>query len=458
MSRILAVIMLLALAVPAAARTQDVAPKDAPAAVEDAPPPIPNGGPQLAQPSPVDPRTLVAATGVVCDIGAVRAVDVSAVKGAQAGQLAAWEVACTKRFGFILAGSANGRLSAPLAYSCPGLVASEATARKLGFNCELKENLDLLPVAQGLADAAGARCTVSAVKWRGWSPRQMMDAYELACAPGQQGWMLVVPRGPAPLSAQTCLQLTNTACQLTTREQTLAWVAQRAAKAGKPCEVFDAGYVGKGRTDGVDYYEVVCQGGDGFVMAVTPDGEFKRMITCEEAAGLGAGCTRSDPQIVFAGLIGKLRATGLDCVVAHARLVGHARDGREVAEFECLDRPQGLMVALPGASGAPVDAVDCLAASHFQSTCQFTSLEAQKALLTRTLRAAGVSCNVSAFAFIGTSGDPPPAQMFEVACSGAPGYIVAISYDYSRVSSRSTCAQVARSRRTDLSCTLPGNR
>jgi hypothetical protein len=221
--------------------------------------------------------------------------------------------------------------------------------------------------------------------------------------------------------------------------------------------VFDADYLGRSLQDGSDYYEVVCKGGDGFVLSVTQDGEFKSWMSCEAVAGLASGCTRSDPEIVFPGLIAKLRATGLACGVVHARLVGLTGDGRKVAEFECTGRPQGLIVAFPEAPGGPVDSVDCLDARHFATTCRFVSLEAQRALLTRALAAGGVGCAVFDFRKLGDV--PGRAQVFEVACGGAPGMIVELPADYSRAIRHRTCAEAARDwAATGMACTLPANR
>jgi hypothetical protein len=405
-----------------------------------------------------DAKAQVKAAGIDCDVGNVRYVGVNTIKGAKGNvQAQTYEVTCANRFGYIIQGPKGGSADTT-AYSCPGLKASADAKKKSAVQCELPENQNLTPMAQVLAQKAGIACTVQNSKWRGLT-KSGAEFIELACAAGQPGYLMSVPKGADTPTAQNCLQLNGAQCELTTPAQSNAWLASIAAKSGRSCEVTKSRFVGVSKSDGSEYYEVGCAKGAGFMLDFDTHGALKRTIECADATALGGGCTLTDQATVQASALqtygSKLKAIGVSCNVQKARLVGQTRNHEDVVEYACSDRPAGLVVAFP-APGGHADVVDCLDARHFGIQCEFTSRQAQMDLLGKAMTASGKSCAVSNFQNLGTT--DAKTTVFELACGSAPGYIAEILPDYSKVRKADTCAEAAKTaNKTGLSCNLPGN-
>lgn len=401
-----------------------------------------------------DAKAQIAAAGVACDVGNVRFVGENTVKGAKGNvQAQTYEVTCANRYGYVVQGPKGGSAETT-AYSCPGLKAS-SDPKKKSVQCELPENLDLKPAAQLLGQKAGLQCTVQNAKWRGLA-KSGAEFVELACAPGQPGYLLSVPKGPETPTAQNCMQLNGAKCELTTDAQSNAWLADLASKSGKSCQVTKSRFVGVSQSDNTEYYEVGCAQGAGFMLALDTKGALKRTVQCADASGIAGGCTLTDKSLVQASALQnygeRLKPLGIACNVQKARLVGTTRNKEDVVEYACSDRPAGLIVAF---SPKP-DVVDCLNSRHFGIQCEFTPRPAQLDLLTKALATAGKSCTVSDFQNLGET--EAKTIVFEVACGSAPGYIAEIHSDYSKVRKADTCAEAAKTaNKTGLSCTIAGN-
>jgi hypothetical protein len=419
---------------------------------------------ELAKPEQVDDaKAQVAATGVPCTVGKVRFVGNGSPlkddKGKQI-QTSTYEVTCgDNKIGYVVQGPKGGSPDHSSAYSCPGLKASTDPKKSGQASCQFPENQDLKGPVQALAQQAGVTCAVSNVKWRGIG-KTGTEYYEMACGPGQIGYVVSVSKDGKSVVPQNCLTVQGTSCTLTTAEQQSAWVAALAVKTGKSCQVTKSRFVGVTKSDDLEVYEVGCATGPGFMFGVTHAGEFKRTIECAEAGGLSGGCQLTDKavlqQATNAGYGGRLKAAGIACNVQQARLIGATRKKQDVVEFQCSDRPAGLVVALPTGAGDQADVVDCLDAHHFGTDCEYTPRDAQLALLTKVLTAGGKTCTVSDFKNLGSVDGK--SYVFEVACGASPGWIVEIPLDYSSVKHADTCAEAAKTEKTTgLSCTIAGN-
>lgn len=293
------------------------------------------------------------------------------------------------------------------------------------------------------------------LKWRGLT-KDRRDLFEVACKGVSPGYMLSVARDGDAGAADTCLRYRGgLACTLTTPEQQQAWMVELAAKSERACRVTKARFVGAAKA--AEFYEIGCASGPGFMVETDRIGAFHQAIGCEAAGGIGGGCTLTDQSLLAArataSLAERLKAEGIACDVAQARLIGRESAGhRDVVEYACAGRPTGLVVAFASDS-AKTEQLDCISAARFAVTCQFTPHEKLLETLSRAMAAAGRSCEAANYAYLGsvTGG----ASDLEIACKNAPGFIVVMPADYVRARSSESCAAAAHS---SLACKLPENR
>jgi hypothetical protein len=414
----------------------------------------------LAKPEQVtDAQAQVKAYGLACDVGKVRYGGEGDMKNKDKKSIhvQVYEVTCGNGFGYLVEGPKGGSADTQVS-SCPSLM---ATAKKgdATNSCQLPENLDVKGQAQALLSKAGISCTVSDAKWIGINPKDHNEGFEVACAAPSPGYVMFVSQtGAAPPHVVNCM-LQSYKCTLTTPEQQTAWVKSVASKSGNACDINQSRYVGTDK-DGSSFFEVGCTKGVGYMVQVTAAGEFKEAIGCADATNLGGGCTLTDKSLITASGAEswgtKLKAAGVACNVQQARLIGQTSGKRDVVEYQCSDRPAGLIVALPSQAGQKPDVVDCFDARHFGTKCEFTSADTLNQVLNKAFAASGKTCVVSAYQNLG--GYENGTAAFEIACGSAPGYIGTVSADFSKVTDVQTCPEAAKTaNKTGLSCTLPGN-
>jgi len=402
-----------------------------------------------------DAKAQAKAAGLACQVGAVRfggehKLKVSDQKSIKAY---AYEVTCQGGYGYVVEGPEHGSADT-VAMPCPALEQRDAGASTEGGRCVLPGNHNGPAQIQALATRYGAPCTVTGQKWRGLT-KDRRDLFEVTCKGVSPGYVLSVPRGGEAGAADTCLKYQGElACTLTTPQQQLAWMSGLAAGSDRACRVTKARFVGA--ADQTQFYEMGCASGPGFMVETDRIGAYHRAIPCDSAGGIGGGCTLTDRSVLAASttatLAERLKAAGVACEVAQARLVGREPTGhRDVVEYACADRPAGLVVAFASDS-AKTEQLDCISAAQFAVTCQFTPRDKLLATLSRALAAAGRSCEVTNYAYLGSV--EGGASDLEVACRGAPGHIVVMSADYARARSSESCEAAAHS---SLACKLPEN-
>jgi hypothetical protein len=419
--------------------------------------------PKFDPPTPAqvtDAKAQIAATGAACEVGRVRFLGTGTVtKNKKETEIQAYEVTCTGGFGYMVQGPKGGSPDS-LAQSCPGLKASrETAAKKEQFQvCQFPENQNVVPVLQALVTKQGLACTVAKYRWEGVTTDHH-EVYEVSCAEPSPGYVLTVSHGADPAVTRSCLRDGGAHCTLTTPEQQTAWIAGIAAKSGLPCQVTKARWVGSSKSEPIDYYEVGCAAGVGFLIATDPAANFKRAIPCAEAGLIGDGCALSDKAAIKATAIdsfsARLKALGIPCAMTNARVIGkETRYQREVVEYGCSDRPVGLIVVLPNSERPKSEQNDCISApSRFETECQFTPREKLNAVLTAAMTAGGQACAVNGFKWHGSYSDDTTSV--EVSCSGAPGYLTEMALDYAKARKIETCAAAAKE---GDPCVLPGNK
>lgn len=197
--------------------------------------------------------------------------------------------------------------------------------------------------------------------------------------------------------------------------------------AGARCTVADAAYRGSGKgADGKsnDVYEVSCREGLGYLVIKTGGAPKPTAYDCLAAAGGGTKCVlpaNGDPK---AGLTQLATAAGRTCPVSDARYVGtSSTDGTTFYELACGSAP-GFRLGVPAAATAKPEAVDCLALEGTGNACKLTTKAQSLASLTPLVQASGRTCQVKDGRYVGAS-DQAGASYYEVACAGAPGFMVA---------------------------------
>jgi hypothetical protein len=415
---------------------------------------------ELAKPDQVaDAQAQIKVSGLNCEVGKVRFSGEGDMKNKDKKNIHVfvYEVSCNNGFGYIVEGPKGGTADTVVS-SCAAMAASGKKDNAMA--CQLPENLDVKGQVQAAMSKAGSSCAVQDAKWIGLNPKDHTDVLEVACAAPSPGYIVSMPQTADAHTRVVNCMMQNYKCALTTPEQQTAWVKSMAAHSNQACDVTQSRYVGSDSKDGTSFFEVACSKGAGFMFSLNSAGAFQQAIGCADAGNLAGGCTLTDKSLIQAAGAQswgeKLKAAGVSCNVQQARLIGQMSGKRDVVEYQCSDRPAGLLVGLPNQAGQKPDVVDCFDGRHFGTKCQFTSEDALNQILSKAIAASGKSCTVSAFQNLGGFGDGTNA--FEVACGSAPGYIAVLPADYSKASQVQTCAEAAKTAsRTGLSCSLPGN-
>jgi hypothetical protein len=391
------------------------------------------------------------------------------IDGAQV-DVKTYEVACGEGLGYLLQDRGAG---GAFAFDCIQIAASNAAAAAAApaaeqrrdappaaapQACRLPGNQNATAMIQPLVTGAGARCTVNNVSFLGVSPSNDLHRYEVGCT---EGMGYLIDRLPGqPVKAADCLAADAGGydCKFTPKANRTAYISAIAARSNRPCTVSDGRYMGA-TSGGSAFYEVACGGTNGYVLE-TKGGAFVRALDCLEAAGIGDGCKLTNVAAVAQQREGvylqALRGKGIACNGTEFRVLGHDSRGRDVVEFNCSDRPAGLVAFLP-AAGAPatgdITNFDCFEAEGRNLKCELTSHQSLASRLTSSM--AG-RCNVSNFQVLGPSATTD-GLVVEVACgAGNEGYVVDLPENRSAVTTALTCAHAA-TRSTDK-CSLPENK
>jgi len=265
-----------------------------------------------------------------------------------------------------------------------------------------KVMLDALHIACELTDAeqlGSGKTTVGG---------QSVDVglYETACSNGM-GYLLTLV-GKASASGISCFAASATQpgetsdpakvdskCHLPANQDINAMATTVLRNAGTACDAQDAKWLGQSGSPVLDYTEVACHEGQGFVLRSPAPGSIGAAIdvlSCDDAATHGAKCQLSAPApaVAAAPAVGgtpadgprpdlqwfkdALGKNGATCDVKKARVIGRESIKRRyLVEYQCPQLPQGLVayVPSPGDTVNAFESIDCAAAAERKIACQF---------------------------------------------------------------------------------------
>ena len=159
-------------------------------------------------------------------------------------------------------------------------------------------------------------------------------------------------------------------------------MAQRIlAKAGTACAVKKLIWFGASQANHLDYTEVVCDDGKGYLLSTALPGWDvpTSAMSCADAAQLGIKCKLTDAGPVVAkptkeDFIAALAHNNVACDVKDLHLVGRETvQKRYVVEFQCPQQPKGLVAFIPLAGNTnKFETRDCASAAQIGVKCKLT--------------------------------------------------------------------------------------
>jgi hypothetical protein len=216
--------------------------------------------------------------------------------------------------------------------------------------------------------------------------------YETACTNGM-GYFLTLRDG-APASGQTCFgadalrqsdlkagRKPAMVCGMPGLGDLKMMAGSVAQQAGAACPVSGYRYIGQNATTHIEFDEVACTGGAGYVLAIALPGsaEGVRATPCHDSAMKGLACTLSGnggPVITLDTFRDALKTRQITCAAGEkeVRFVGQENvQKRFVVEFSCREHPQGLVAFVPlEGNKAPFEALDCPGAARRGVLCALT--------------------------------------------------------------------------------------
>jgi hypothetical protein len=235
--------------------------------------------------------------------------------------------------------------------------------------------------------------------------------YEAACSNGM-GYLLTLV-GKASASGISCFAASatqpgdtsdpakvDTKCHLPADQDINVVATTVMRNAGTACDAHGVKWLGQGGSPVLDYTEVACGEGKGFVLRTPAPGSIGATIdvlSCSDAAIHGANCQMSAPAVAAAPAPAAtggvplaegprpdlqwfkdaLSKHAVSCDVKKARVVGRESIKRRyIVEYQCPQQPQGLVayVPSPGDTASLFESMDCAAASVRKIACQFVAL------------------------------------------------------------------------------------
>jgi hypothetical protein len=232
--------------------------------------------------------------------------------------------------------------------------------------------------------------------------------YEAACANGM-GYLLTLV-GKDSASGISCFAASatqpgdtvdpakvDTKCHLPADLDINAMATTVMRNAGTACDAHGVQWLGQSGSPVLDYTEIACNEGEGFVLRTPAPGSIAGAIdvlSCSDAATHGAHCQMSAPEVAAASAPAAtgggplpegprpdlqwfkdaLSKHGVSCDVKKARVVGRESIKRRyIVEYQCPQQPQGLVayVPSPGDTASAFESMDCAAAAERKIACQF---------------------------------------------------------------------------------------
>lgn len=219
-----------------------------------------------------------------------------------------------------------------------------------------------------------------------------VKVYEAGCRSGT-GYFLV-SQPPQPPVAISCFAAESAraadlakgvapdgfTCELSGRQNTKLMAASVLKEAGTVCDVNNYRWMGVSYKTGMEFSEVSCTGGQGYVIEVprTSGAEQLAIVGCQDAVQQGILCslTSVTKPVTLQTLRDAIKEHTVDCEPAQIRYVGREGQGRRyVVEMQCPQQPKGLVAFIPiGDNTKPFETVDCAtAATQSAVKCELTA-------------------------------------------------------------------------------------
>lgn len=243
--------------------------------------------------------------------------------------------------------------------------------KALPLSCEVA---DAMLTAEGPADVDGQKLDT--------------HTYEVACTNGM-GYFLVAADGGKTygfscLTAEATRKADvaakrqpGTTCKLGANVIPESMASNIMSHMGFSCMVKDIKSVGVNSKSKIEYNEVACADGKGYLLMTAVPGLYKApaAINCHDAAMQGFQCklTDSGPVVTKLTFVEALKTHKIPCTadVNNLKYYGmQSAKKRYVVEFSCPEQPKGLVAFIPAAgSTAPFETGTCKDAEKQKVTC-----------------------------------------------------------------------------------------
>lgn len=242
-----------------------------------------------------------------------------------------------------------------------------------------------------VTDAAAVAATQTTVNGK------LVDAttYEVACGNGA-GYLLLArdtaePTGFSCFAADALRSVNETqgkngslVCSLQANQDMKTMAVSIATHLGKTCNAHGFAWIGQSVANKLDYTEIACDGGKGFVIATAAPGATVQptVLSCAESSARGIKCALSDngptaggATITLQTFKDALAQHGVACQASDERVVGQENvKKRYVVEFTCPQQPSGLVAFIPLAGNSnPFETLSCAEASKRGIACKLTT-------------------------------------------------------------------------------------
>lgn len=231
-------------------------------------------------------------------------------------------------------------------------------------------------------------CEVSEAAYRGTaSDAADRHIYEAACKDGM-GYLLLLQdtslRGINCLSAEH--EEPPAKCALPVNADSKVMAGSVLTRNNIACKVRDVKWLGVSAAN-LEHIEVACESGGGHVLRSPQPGSNGKqdVVGCDEAAKQGIACRLSpQPSSASASTDSRpsldwfkqaLSRNGVSCKTKRARIVGRESTKRRyLVEFECSDRPEGLVAMVPPAGDTvnPFESMTCASAAERGIRCELS--------------------------------------------------------------------------------------
>jgi hypothetical protein len=235
-------------------------------------------------------------------------------------------------------------------------------------------------------------CVVTDASYRGTAPNDTdQNVYEAACKDGV-GYLLFLKK--SALTGTACLAADDEGfpvkCVLSANSDSKALVGALLVRNHVQCAVRELKWLGADTAD-MDHVEVACETEGGFVVRIPRPGSNGQLevLSCQDAIKQGIACeltrnlpsspaTMADARPNLAWFKEALTRNGQNCQTKRARIIGRESIKRRyLVEFECTDRPEGVIAFVPPAGDAvnAFESMDCAKAATRGIRCEFIAAQ-----------------------------------------------------------------------------------